>query len=476
MRLSTKGEYASRAMLELSRRYEDGPVHSWEISKAQEIPQRFLEQILLLLKRAGYLKSRKGQKGGYVLAKPPGEINVAEVIRVMDGPLAPIDCVSVMAHETCSMERTCGLRWLWKDVRDAVAGILERTTFADLVARSRPAADDRGGGRKTASPVRKAALVLLAAASLAGFGRAEEKKDSPLMAALSGLKLAGYAQVFGAAWDPGVDTFSLRRARMSLGGEIVKNLRFKIAVDLIKSPALIDALVEFAPARAAGLRFGQFLVPFSLDSVTSVADIDMVNRPAVVEALAPGRDISAAGRDVGAVLFGAVSIAEYAFGFVNGAGINKPDEDGHKDVCGRLVLRPFAPLAVGGSLYRGKRAAVEDGPLVARDREGLEAALAIGRLSFKGEYIHARDGLVSKSGWYALAGVFAVPGKLQALARFDSLDLDRGAPDDGRTIVTAGLNWLIIGKTKLQLNYEVHRLEAGGRDKSGLLAQFQAAF
>jgi len=138
MRLSTKGEYASRAMLELSRRYQEGPVHSRQISEAQAIPQRFLEQILLLLKRAGYLKSRKGQKGGYILAKPPEMISVAEVIRVMDGPLAPIDCVSVMAHETCPMERTCGLRWLWKDVRDAVAEILEKTSFADLVEKSRP--------------------------------------------------------------------------------------------------------------------------------------------------------------------------------------------------------------------------------------------------------------------------------------------------------------------------------------------------
>jgi len=145
MRLSTKGEYASRAMLELARRYQDGPLHSREISKAQEVPQNFLEQILLLLKRAGYLKSRKGRKGGYVLAKPPGEITVAEVIRVMDGPLAPIDCVSVMAHETCPMEATCGLRWLWKDVRDAVADILERTTFADLVSRSKTAAGEKGG-------------------------------------------------------------------------------------------------------------------------------------------------------------------------------------------------------------------------------------------------------------------------------------------------------------------------------------------
>jgi len=130
-------------MLELSRRYREGPIHSREISKAQEIPPHFLQQILLLLKRAGYLKSRKGRWGGYVLAKPPDEINVAEIIRVMDGPLAPIDCVSVMAHEPCPMEGTCGLRWLWKEVRDAVAEILERTTFADLVQKSASAKDAR---------------------------------------------------------------------------------------------------------------------------------------------------------------------------------------------------------------------------------------------------------------------------------------------------------------------------------------------
>jgi len=155
MRLSTKGEYASRAMLELSLRYGGGPLHVREISEAQRIPRRFLEQLLLLLKRAGYLKSRKGQKGGYVLSRPPSAITVAEVIRVMDGPLAPIDCVSVMAHEPCPMEGTCGLRWLWKDVRDAVAGIMEKTTFADLVEKSVRTAQSRGRKAKTAGPAAK---------------------------------------------------------------------------------------------------------------------------------------------------------------------------------------------------------------------------------------------------------------------------------------------------------------------------------
>ena len=128
-------------MLELSLKYDKGPQHIYAISKAQNIPERFLEQILLLLKRAGYLKSKKGQHGGYYLAKPPAEINVAEVIRVLEGPLAPIDCVSIMAHEPCPMEETCGLRWLWKEVRDSVAEIMERTTFADLVCRNKPLND-----------------------------------------------------------------------------------------------------------------------------------------------------------------------------------------------------------------------------------------------------------------------------------------------------------------------------------------------
>jgi Rrf2 family cysteine metabolism transcriptional repressor len=139
MRLSTKGEYASRAMLELSLHYEKKPLHIRDISKAQDIPQRFLEQILLQLKRAGLLRSRKGPAGGYSLAKPPGEINVAEVIRAMDGPLAPIDCVSVTAYEVCPHERTCSLKGLWKEVRDVIAEILERTTFADLAEKARAA-------------------------------------------------------------------------------------------------------------------------------------------------------------------------------------------------------------------------------------------------------------------------------------------------------------------------------------------------
>ncbi|MBM3294722.1 MAG: Rrf2 family transcriptional regulator [Candidatus Aminicenantes bacterium] len=150
MRLSTKGEYASRTMLELAVRHGGPALHIAEISRAQGIPARFLGQILLQLKRAGYLRSRKGPNGGYTLARPPKEISVAEVIRVMDGPLAPIDCVSVTARERCPRERTCGLKSLWKETRDAVTGILEGTTFADLAGRTGPAPRAKAPGRRKA--------------------------------------------------------------------------------------------------------------------------------------------------------------------------------------------------------------------------------------------------------------------------------------------------------------------------------------
>jgi Rrf2 family protein len=146
MRLSTRGEYASRAILELASRCAQGPVPIKIIALSQAIPQQFLEQILLLLKRAGYVKSKKGPNGGYYLSKPAERITVAEVIRVMDGPLAPINCVSVMEHEHCPLEDRCGLRYLWKEVRDMVAEHLEKTTFKDVLNRSqkRPRKEKKG--------------------------------------------------------------------------------------------------------------------------------------------------------------------------------------------------------------------------------------------------------------------------------------------------------------------------------------------
>jgi Rrf2 family protein len=134
--LTKKTKYALQALLSLARDYGRGPVLISELAEKERIPKKFLELILLDLKNSGLLRSKKGKGGGYMLAKPPSEITFGHVIRMMDGPLAPIPCVSQMAYqrcEECRDELTCGIRFVMKEVRDASAKILDSTTLADAI-------------------------------------------------------------------------------------------------------------------------------------------------------------------------------------------------------------------------------------------------------------------------------------------------------------------------------------------------------
>jgi len=108
-----------------------------EISQREQISSKFLEQILLTLKNAGLLHSKMGVGGGYYLARAAGEITLGQIFRVLDGPVAPIKCVSQMAYESCGCpeEETCGLRLVMSDVRNAIADILDNTSLADVTKR-----------------------------------------------------------------------------------------------------------------------------------------------------------------------------------------------------------------------------------------------------------------------------------------------------------------------------------------------------
>lgn len=141
MRLSKRGEYGLRAMMALAEPAPetDAPamLQIKEISQREQISSKFLEQILLTLKNAGLLHSKMGVGGGYYLAKPANEITLGQVFRILDGPVAPIKCVSQMAYETCGCpeEETCGLRLVMSDVRNAIADILDNTSLADVTER-----------------------------------------------------------------------------------------------------------------------------------------------------------------------------------------------------------------------------------------------------------------------------------------------------------------------------------------------------
>ncbi len=140
MRLSKRGEYGLRAMIFLAEAQMESPnviVQIKDISERDKIPAKFLEQILLSLKNAGLVHSKMGIGGGYYLGRPPSEVTLGHIIRVLDGPLAPIRCVSQMAYEPCGCpdESTCGLRMVMGDVRTAMTNILDNTTLSDVTKR-----------------------------------------------------------------------------------------------------------------------------------------------------------------------------------------------------------------------------------------------------------------------------------------------------------------------------------------------------
>ena len=137
MKLSKRGEYALRSMINLGIAAKVGRklVRVTELAKAEDLSVKFLEQIIQQLREAGYVESTRGKHGGYRLAKLADQIAIGSVVRLIDGPLAPIGCVSQTAYEPCNCpdEAHCGLRMLMLDVRNAIAAILDRYTLADVV-------------------------------------------------------------------------------------------------------------------------------------------------------------------------------------------------------------------------------------------------------------------------------------------------------------------------------------------------------
>lgn len=137
MRISAKGEYAAKAVLYLSLKYPQ-VVKIHEIAESHNIPVKYLEHILLALKKAGVLESRRGVHGGYTLGRPPQQISVGEVLKVVDGKFSQASCieVSLREHYACPDSNSCGLKQLWQQVQGAVEEILYRTSFEEVRKRT----------------------------------------------------------------------------------------------------------------------------------------------------------------------------------------------------------------------------------------------------------------------------------------------------------------------------------------------------
>ena len=147
MRLSRRSEYGLRALVDLVRHERSGPVSLAALAQRNRLPPKFLEQIMSTLRHAGIVRTTLGARGGYEMGVDPGQVTLGRVIRLLDGALAPLGCVSLRYYEPCSCvdEATCSLRDVMIDVRDSMLEILDRETLADLAARQgRASIDPRG--------------------------------------------------------------------------------------------------------------------------------------------------------------------------------------------------------------------------------------------------------------------------------------------------------------------------------------------
>lgn len=137
MKVSTRGEYGVRAMVALAKNYGHGPMSLAAVAKSSSVPMPYLEQLIGPLRRAGLVRSTRGAHGGYQLTRDPFDVRVGEVYRVMEGPVAPMECVSEdITEQTCPLIDGCETRPVWLQMRDAIVATLDSTTLGDLIAQS----------------------------------------------------------------------------------------------------------------------------------------------------------------------------------------------------------------------------------------------------------------------------------------------------------------------------------------------------
>lgn len=281
-----------------------------------------------------------------------------------------------------------------------------------------------------------------------------------------------------------VRTFDIRRARLDVKGAITERFEYRLQVDFAGSAGkLLDATAAYTFNPALKITIGQFKVPFSLENLSSSPKLETVNRSQVVEALvARSKDVigNQNGRDIGIQASGAFlelknkKLVDYAAGVFNGAGINALDANVNKDYAVRLVVHPLLGLDIGGSYYNGYAKLGKVGRR--RDRAGAELSFTLDPLTVKGEFIYGKDSLKEKTGWYAQAGVFAIPKILQFVMKYDSYDPDIDKKENETDVATAGVNLYITKWTFLQANYELKYKRPDEIRDHAVLAQFTIQF
>lgn len=300
------------------------------------------------------------------------------------------------------------------------------------------------------------------------------------------LSLSGYTQaryVYNLLEGVKTNTFDVRRARVDLRGNIGAKWAYRTQIDFAPTTRVMDATVSYTANPYFRVTAGQQKIAFSLENIISSPLMESINRSQVVEALVSrSTDVISQtgnnnGRDIGVQISGGIPIAvdstskrnvfEYYLGAYNGNGINKGDNNVDKDFAGRFLVMPIAGLQVGGSFYKGQGSYGTDVTIEKkRDRFGAEVFYANKLLSIKAEYIGGIDDTTSKGGYYAQVAAFAIPQKLQFMAKYDAFDPNTDTDNNISTIYTLGVNYMPTSYAKLQVAFDLKKEQAEEQTKN----------
>jgi phosphate-selective porin OprO and OprP len=319
----------------------------------------------------------------------------------------------------------------------------------------------------------------------------DASRKSFFITAARQMQLTGYSQVrYQFFQEKGKhNSFDIRRARVDLKGSVTPYFSYRLQVDFVDKPKMIDAYGELKLADYFSVTAGQFKIPFSMENLTSSNKLEMIDRSQVVEALvARGKDVigNQNGRDIGIQAAGTFlkvkgkPVIEYRIGLFNGSGINVADTANNgKDISGRLIFTPVTGLSFGGGFYKGWDKAIKpDVPNTSqtRDRFGAEFSYVLSQFSLKGEYISGKDGKTKRSGWYVQTGYFIFPQKLQVLAKYDVYDPNTSTLDNISTNFVFGANYNFNTWSRIQAFYTIRQEEGLAVKNNFLSLQYQIGF
>lgn len=323
----------------------------------------------------------------------------------------------------------------------------------------------------------------------------------PISSITAKMTLNGYSQVryqynfTDPALGKPANGFDIRNARLFLRGTVLKNLSYNFQADFAPPTVrLMDATAVYTYNKFAKLTVGQQKAPISYESLRTDYDIHSINRSQAVEALtARSRDVLATansttavnnnGRDIGLLFSGGIPNAatnsnwvDYSLGLFNGSGINVSDADAHKDIAGRVVVRPIKNLAIGGSFYNGKATYGADKKTPKdRNRFGFDVAYEDGkRIYAVFEYLQGVDSTTNKGGYYGLVEGYFIPKKFAALVKYDSYDPNMDKDKDATSVISFGLNYYFAQFTKIQLQYDIRHEDGADTQKKNDLLSVQA--